>query len=148
MFRLAGNSKVLEAIPTGAIIYKEHEKEKQYDAYREHDFYDEYGIYRHCFDVPDTWKGKQISIVFEGVMTDAEVKINDVIAGPVHQGSFYRFLMISRTDWKFGKTNLMEVTVKKQSAINQLMQASARADWWLSEVSIVLYIRRQSLARK
>ena len=56
----------------------------------------EYGIYRHCFDVPDTWKGKQISIVFEGVMTDAEVKINDVIAGPVHQGSFYRLYVYKR----------------------------------------------------
>ena len=58
-----------------------------------------YGIYRHCFDVPDTWKGKQISIVFEGVMTDAEVKINDVIAGPVSSGIILSvFLMISRTD--------------------------------------------------
>lgn len=112
-------------------IYKEHEKEKQYDAYREHDFCDEYGIYRHCFDVPDTWKGKQISIVFEGVMTDAEVKINDVIAGPVHQGSFYRFSYDITDRLKFGKTNLMEVTVKKQSADKSVNAAERRADWWL-----------------
>ena len=59
---------------------------------------------RHCFDVPDTWKGKQISIVFEGVMTDAEVKINDVIAGPVHQGSSIVFLMISRTGLEIRET--------------------------------------------
>ena len=112
-------------------IYKEHEKEKQYDAYREHDFCDEYGIYRHCFDVPDTWKGKQISIVFEGVMADAEVKINDVIAGPVHQGSFYRFSYDITDRLKFGKTNLMEVTVKKQSADKSVNAAERRADWWL-----------------
>ena len=112
-------------------IYKEHEKEKQYDAYREHDFCDEYGIYRHCFDVPDTWKGKQISIVFEGVMTDAEVKTNDVIAGPVHQGSFYRFSYNITDRLKFGKTNLMEVTVKKQSADKSVNAAERRADWWL-----------------
>ena len=108
-------------------IYKEHEKEKQYDAYREHDFCDEYGIYRHCFDVPDTWKGKQISIVFEGVMTDAEVKINDVIAGPVHQGSFYRFSYDITDRLKFGKTNLMEVTVKKQSS-NIVMMLTLSGD--------------------
>ena len=35
MFRLAGNSKVLEAIPTGAIIFiRNTRKKKQYDAYR------------------------------------------------------------------------------------------------------------------
>ena len=73
-------------------------------------------------------------------MTDAEVKINDVIAGPVHQGSFYRFFMISRTDWKFGKTNLMEVTQKKRRLINQLMQRSAGLTGGFSRVSIVLYI--------
>ena len=84
-------------------IYKERENEKQYDAYREHDFCDEYGIYRHRFDVPDTWKGKQISIVFEGVMTDAEVKINDVIVGPTHQGAFYRFSYDITDKLKFGK---------------------------------------------
>ncbi len=31
------------------------------------------------------------SIVFEGVMTDTEVKINDIPAGDIHQGGFYRF---------------------------------------------------------
>ena len=30
-------------------------------------------------------------IVFDGVMTDTEVKINGQLAGPVHQGSFYQF---------------------------------------------------------
>ena len=49
-------------------------------------------------------------------MSDAEVKIIDVIFGPVHQGSFYRFSYDITDRLKFGKTNLMEVTVKKQSA--------------------------------
>lgn len=112
-------------------IYKERENEKQYDAYREHDFCDEYGIYRHHFDVPDTWKGKQISIVFEGVMTDAEVKINDVIVGPTHQGAFYRFSYDITDKLKFGKKNSMEVTVRKQSADKSVNAAERRADWWL-----------------
>lgn len=64
-------------------------------------------------------------------MTDAEVKINDVIAGPVHQGSFYRFSYDITDRLKFGKTNLMEVTVKKQSADKSVNAAERRADWWL-----------------
>lgn len=112
-------------------IYKERENEKQYDTYREHDFCDEYGIYRHRFDVPAAWKDKQISIVFEGVMTDAEVKINDIPAGPTHQGAFYRFSYDITDKLKFGKKNLIEVTVKKQSDDNSVNAAERRADWWL-----------------
>ena len=60
----------------GRYYIYEREKEKQYANYRDRDFCDEYGIYRHSFDIPISWKDRQISIVFEGVMTDAEVKIN------------------------------------------------------------------------
>src|SRR5690606_35531562 len=49
------------------------------------------GIYRHQFSVPAHWKRRKISIVFEGSMTDTEVKINGKQAGDKHQGSFYRF---------------------------------------------------------
>ena len=51
----------------------------------------ETGTYKYRFTVPSSWKDKQINIVFDGVMTDAAVKINGKSAGPVHQGSFYRF---------------------------------------------------------
>ena len=51
----------------------------------------EYGEYRYNFKVPASWKGGEVKIVFEGVMTDTEVKINGKSAGPVHQGGFYRF---------------------------------------------------------
>jgi len=37
---------------------------------------DEQGLYRHRFDVPASWTGKMVELVFEGVMTDCEVKIN------------------------------------------------------------------------
>ncbi len=36
----------------------------------------ETGIYRTSFRVPANWKGKQVTIVFEGVMTDTEVSVN------------------------------------------------------------------------
>src|SRR5690606_11433872 len=43
-------------------------------------FHDEKGIYRHTFAVPASWKDKKVSIVFEGSMTDTEVKINGKLA--------------------------------------------------------------------
>src|SRR4051794_32696042 len=39
-------------------------------------FADERGIYKHSFRVPAAWKNKKVYIVFEGSMTDTEVKIN------------------------------------------------------------------------
>ena len=48
----------------------------------------EYGEYRYNFKVPASWRGRDVRIVFEGVMTDTEVLINGKSAGPVHQGSF------------------------------------------------------------
>ncbi|HWJ26420.1 MAG TPA: hypothetical protein VNS32_07735 [Flavisolibacter sp.] len=35
----------------------------------------ENGLYKYRFSVPSAWKGKVIDIVFEGVMTDADVHI-------------------------------------------------------------------------
>lgn len=45
----------------------------------------------------------QVSIVFEGVMTDTEVKINDIPAGDIHQGGFYRFSYDITDKLNFGK---------------------------------------------
>ena len=43
------------------------------------------------FNFPSAWKGKKCHIVFDGSMTDTEVKINGKSAGAIHQGAFYRF---------------------------------------------------------
>src|SRR6476661_6489130 len=48
-------------------------------------FADEQGLYKYNFTVPAGWKGRQIDIVFEGSMTDTEVKVNGQLVGPVHQ---------------------------------------------------------------
>lgn len=48
-------------------------------------------MYKHEFTVPVSWQDKEIFIVFEGSMTDTEVKINGESAGEKHRGSFYRF---------------------------------------------------------
>jgi len=73
---------------------------------------DETGIYRYDFRVPKTWKGRVISIVFEGVMTDTRVLVNGKTAGPVHQGGFYRFSYDISRLISYDKTNRLEVTVR------------------------------------
>ena len=52
---------------------------------------DEKGLYKYQFSVPETWKNKKVYIIFEGSMTDTDVKINGKSPGAIHQGSFYRF---------------------------------------------------------
>jgi beta-galactosidase/beta-glucuronidase len=57
--------------------------------------------------VPQTWKDKKVYIVFEGSMTDTDVKINGKSAGAVHQGSFYRFRYDISNLLEYGKKNLL-----------------------------------------
>jgi beta-galactosidase/beta-glucuronidase len=45
---------------------------------------DEQGLYRHSFMVLKEWKDRSIELVFEGVMSDAEVKVNGKSAGDTH----------------------------------------------------------------
>lgn len=92
---------------------------------------DETGLYRYGFKVPSTWKDKQIEIVFEGVMTDTEVKVNGVSAGKLHQGGFYRFSYDITDKVKVGSKNMLEVKVWKESADKTVNAAERRADWWL-----------------
>ena len=72
---------------------------------------DEFGEYRYSFKVPSSWKGKDVKIVFEGVMTDADVRINGKSAGDIHQGGFYRFEYNISDLLKYGSTNKLEVVV-------------------------------------
>lgn len=90
----------------------------------------EEGFYKHQFTVPAAWKGKQINIVFEGSMTDTEVKINGQLAGPIHQGSFYVFKYDIGKLLKSG-ANLLEVKVSKHSANQSVNEAERKADYWI-----------------
>lgn len=92
---------------------------------------DETGLYRYKFKVPADWKDKQVRIVFEGVMTDTEVKINNKLAGEIHQGGFICFNYDITDKLKFGKSNELEVKVWKESANKSVNAAERRADWWL-----------------
>ena len=91
----------------------------------------EFGEYEYDFTVPRAWNGKSINIVFEGVMTDAEVKINGVLAGEIHQGGFYEFSYDITDKLKIGSKNKLEVKVWKHSANRSVNAAERRADWWL-----------------
>jgi lysophospholipase L1-like esterase len=91
----------------------------------------ETGLYRHTFRVPAAWKGREVDIVFDGVMTDALVKVNGKVAGEVHRGAFYRFSYRITGLLRYGGTNRLEVLVKKQSDDASVNNAERRADWWL-----------------
>ncbi|MBV4357532.1 glycoside hydrolase family 2 protein [Pinibacter aurantiacus] len=94
-------------------------------------FADEKGLYKYSFAVPKSWTGKVISIVFEGSMTDTEVKINGVSAGVKHRGAFYEFRYDITDKIKFGSANVLEVTVSKMSDDASVNNAERLADYWV-----------------
>jgi len=91
----------------------------------------EEGRYRYKFSIPAAWKNKKLFLVFEGVMTDATVKVNGKQAGPTHQGAFYAFRYDVSSLIKPGKENLLEVTVAKHSANQSVNEAERKADFWI-----------------
>src|SRR5664279_5402470 len=91
----------------------------------------EQGLYKYKFTVPKLWKSKKVLIVFEGSMTDTEVKINGKLAGPIHQGAFYQFKYDISGLLDFKKENLLEVTVSKESANESINRAERISDYWV-----------------
>ncbi len=92
---------------------------------------DEQGFYKHTFTVPEEWANKRIYIVFEGSMTDTEVKINGQLAGPVHQGAFYRFKYDISGLIRLKDENLLEVNVSKESSNQSINRAERISDYWI-----------------
>ena len=90
----------------------------------------EKGMYKYEFAVPEEFRGKQVSLVFEASMTDTEVKVNGRKAGSKHQGAFYRFSYNVTDLLKYGKKNQLEVTVSKESENASVNLAERRADYW------------------
>ncbi|MFD2572062.1 glycoside hydrolase family 2 protein [Spirosoma soli] len=91
----------------------------------------EVGLYRHAFTVPADWQQKRVFIVFDGAMTDTEVKINGQLAGAVHQGGFYQFRYDVTPLLKFGQSNQLDVRVSKISANRSVNEAERGADFWV-----------------
>src|SRR6266542_2529544 len=91
----------------------------------------EKGLYKYEFMVPSSWENKIIKLVFEGVMTDVEVKVNGKSAGAIHQGAFYAFRYDVSSLLKYGSKNLLEVTVSKHSSNESVNAAERRGDYWI-----------------
>ncbi|MES2178267.1 MAG: glycoside hydrolase family 2 TIM barrel-domain containing protein [Gemmatimonadota bacterium] len=89
------------------------------------------GEYRHHFQVPATWRGKAVRLVFEGAMTDASVKVNGTSAGPTHQGGHYRFSYDVSALLKYGEDNVLEAAVDEHSADESVNRAERGGDFWL-----------------
>lgn len=92
---------------------------------------DETGRYRTRFTLPKAWEGKYVRLVFEGVMTDAQVWIDGRQVGEVHQGAFTEFSYDVTPFVLPGKKHTLEVLVSKESANKSVNSAERRADWWL-----------------
>src|ERR1700752_983901 len=90
----------------------------------------EKGLYKRTFVVPANWKGRVVRIVFEGAMTDTDVQINGKSAGPTHQGGFYQFKYDISSLLNYGATNLLEVTVSKESTNTSVNRAERLGDYW------------------
>lgn len=88
------------------------------------------GHYRYRFNLAEEWSTKTIELVFEGVMTDAKVKINGKLAGPVHQGGFYRFKYDISDLLVFEGDNVLEVEVRNVSDNESVNKAERDADFW------------------
>ena len=93
----------------------------------------EHGLYRTRFAVPPAWRGRAIRLVFEGVMTEASVKVNGKPAGATHVGSFYRFSYDVTGLLKPGADaeNLLEVDVAKSASDALTEVAENRGDYWV-----------------
>jgi hypothetical protein len=91
----------------------------------------ERGFYKYKFRVRQQWKNKKIFIVFEGSMTDTEVKINGTLAGPIHQGAFYQFKYDVTKLINLNGENLLEVNVSKESANESVNRAERISDYWV-----------------
>ena len=118
---------------------------------------DEHGIYKHQFNIPKSWKGRSINIVFDGSMTDTEVKINGKLAGEIHQGGFNRFTYDISELLLYGENNLLEVDVAKRSSNESVNKAEREADFWIFggiyrpvflEVKPQLYMERVAIDAK
>ncbi len=90
----------------------------------------ESGKYRHSFTPPASWADRQVFLVFEGSMTDTTVLLNGRSAGPKHQGAFYRFRYDVTSLLLPGRSNLLEVTVDKDSSNTSVNQAERQGDYW------------------
>ena len=90
-----------------------------------------HGIYKRAFTTPVRWSDKTVFIDFEGVMTDAQVKVNGQSAGLLHQGGYYAFKYdITSLLKPAGQQNEIQVDVDDESRDESVNHAERRGDFW------------------
>lgn len=82
------------------------------------------------FEVPARWRGRAVELVFDAVMTDAQVLLNGALVGS-HQGAFTRFVLPVDRHLRFGAGNRLEVRVDEASADASVNRAERDADYWV-----------------
>ncbi len=95
----------------------------------------ETAVYRTGFSVPSRFRHRRVELVFEGVMTDAEVLLNGRPVGEVHRGGFTRFAYDVSTLLRYHRPNdrrpnRLEVRVAEESADPSVNRAEREADYW------------------
>ncbi|WP_243349185.1 sugar-binding domain-containing protein [Parabacteroides sp. FAFU027] len=75
------------------------------------------GWYRKTFQTPIDWKGKSVSVYFEGVYMNSEVFINGKSLG-VHPYGYSSFIYDLSSYLDFGKTNVIAVRVDNSKHLN------------------------------
>jgi beta-galactosidase len=75
------------------------------------------GWYRKTFNAPSSWKGKCVSIYFEGVYMNSEVFINGKSLG-IHPYGYTTFSYDLTSDINLGKDNLLSVKVDNSQQKN------------------------------
>jgi hypothetical protein len=91
---------------------------------------DEHGLYQTHFTIPESWTDRRIRLVFNGVMTEASVKVNGKSAGPTHVGAFYQF-RYDITSLLIPGDNRLEVDVAKVASNAQTESAEKGGDYWV-----------------
>jgi hypothetical protein len=99
------------------------------------------GLYQRSFNVPSSWAGQDVQLVFEGVMTDCTVSLNGTSTGnfmtingvtpsPTHQGAFTQFRYDVTGLLQYGGSNTINVTVAEQSSNASVNNAEKQGDFW------------------
>lgn len=90
---------------------------------------DEHGLYLRKFTVPSEWRGKCVKLRFEGVMTEANVKVNGKVFPPQHSAWFpFEFDISDLVN--YGGENTLEIDCGKESSDASVNRSERRCDFW------------------
>ncbi|MUH37404.1 glycoside hydrolase family 2 protein [Zobellia amurskyensis] len=91
----------------------------------------EIGFYKQKFNIEDSDRvNTHIRLVFEGAMTDTQVKLNGKIVGKIHQGGYTKF-SYDVTEFLQTGINVIEVTVHKNSNNASIQNSERIGDFWM-----------------